>query len=492
MIVIPGVSGSALGLPIEPDVLPSHMAWSAPNAPVRTFEFGSDDVKYTLHRKVGKGAFGTVNVYRQTDRPDLPQDLAVKEFKTHNDSTRDEMRLVSIRDGGRRNGALDAAFKAMQAVMMPATFPFGSSAIIMRRGVDLRKVIGDPDMVPEEQVFDVCANIAIATYVLQLELMQGGLVYTDVKPENLALVRTHDDAVALVFIDYGGLCSIASAQPIVKRCAATYPSPPHFEQVYDARTTEAAQADAMYWAAMTFIMLLLLRATKSGDARASQLLGEVYGTLGGDSATHHARDAMLTRLQKLIQTSVPDRRGTALASWLSWEVADRMTATEVIAAVGGHLKLLSSQHRLCGRQLGPTPPDPAEVVRNQAKDHASKMRMFAAQQAADAAAAAEEFRRKNHWQIEHKIKTDGPTAATLDWIEKHYGPELRAQAIVRAQELEAVREVRARNAKVRAIVEQFDASVPVDTVIDAVRREPWVTAKDVQYARAHARKLRKT
>lgn len=51
--------------------------------------------------------------------------------------------------------------------------------------------------------------------------------------------------------------------------------------------------------------------------------------------------------------------------------------------------------------------------------------------------------------------------------------------------------MRARNAKVRVIVDQFDASVPIGTVIDAVWRVPWVTAKDVQHARAHANKLRK-
>ena len=110
MIVIPGVSGSNLSLPIEPDVLPSHMVWCAPEAPMRTFEFGRDDVDYTLHRKVGKGAFGTVNVYRQFDRPDLPRDLAVKDFKKHSDSTRDEIKLVNIREkGGEGNEVLQAA-----------------------------------------------------------------------------------------------------------------------------------------------------------------------------------------------------------------------------------------------------------------------------------------------------------------------------------------------------------------------------------------------
>lgn len=350
MLIITGVAGSALGLPAQPDeVLPVDMAAPAEAEIQLRFEGEADAVAYRQHRELGEGTFGAVLAFRQTDRADLPRDFAVKRYKPDADrlDKRDEINMVWLRNAKGKPGADE-----LKATMVPAVYL--DDAIVMRRGLVLDHALGDPSIVPDARVFDVCANIAIGIYTMELQLIKGGLIYTDMKMANIALFNEGDDGehldeTSLMFLDYGGLCSVSEGGPArMTLCASTYPSPPDFQEVFRPRTVARARTDAMYWAALMYVMMPLARAAEwHGDDLAADNLRQIYRTLSFHDPDRHpwpapsADDRALTlrRLQGLIKSTLPDRRADVLASWLSWDPADRMRADEALEIFGLQLEL---------------------------------------------------------------------------------------------------------------------------------------------------------
>lgn len=285
-----------------------------------TDAFDDRGTEYRLRKTLGSGEYGTVALY-STDEPGLPPRYAVKTFKLGWAHIRDEIIAVNL-----RNTPGDPAGEAIREVMVPAVYSPASRLVVMQPMRELSRALEDPAVVSDANVFHVAVDVAIKVFAMQRRLIAAGMVYTDVKPANLAVGHVGPGGPGVAFIDYGSLCSVADGPaPLIPRCMATYPTPPAFESVFDAPTPEAAAAAAKYWCGLLAISIPMQRAANwHGDATARRILTEMYDTLAHNSAaSSDAKGKLLSRLQFMIRKMAPDERGETVASWLAWNPSDR-------------------------------------------------------------------------------------------------------------------------------------------------------------------------
>lgn len=152
-------------------------------------------VNYYFVHGLGSGSQGGVQLIAD---PDSGGAFAIKRFNSEKDA---EKELVWV-------GNPDVELSMVPAVALTLEST-GEPVVLMRVGTPLNDAYSEiPRDSPDRLV--VAEAVAAAVEDLERMLIDMGAVYTDVTPKNLLVVPVPDrpTAVRIMFMDYGGLCSI--------------------------------------------------------------------------------------------------------------------------------------------------------------------------------------------------------------------------------------------------------------------------------------------
>jgi serine/threonine protein kinase len=156
-------------------------------------------IDYHLVHDLGGGSQGGVKLIADASSG---QAFALKLFRSPKDAQK-ELRWVG-------NPEVELSMVPAVALMMEST---KEHVVLMRIGTPLNDAYSD---IPKDSSdrLQVAETIASAVADLERMLIDMGVVYTDVKPDNILAipVEGRSTAVRLVFMDYGGLCSASGKE----------------------------------------------------------------------------------------------------------------------------------------------------------------------------------------------------------------------------------------------------------------------------------------
>jgi serine/threonine protein kinase len=210
-----------------------------------------DGAVYKKAEILGQGSYGVV---RRLVASDDPVGFAIKTLHPVREApTEHERRL-------RRANMKQELAEARRGLLTPALVVSKTNEIVMPVGKDLGDYLMEGELHPEE-----AHRIAREIYKQQQKLIDMGLVYTDVKTENILVLPDGpdtDDEDDIVLSDYGGLCRIGADGKCINTIGL--PQKKYNPEITIKTRAEAEQAAKYYTSALMMQMMLADKTKQKG------------------------------------------------------------------------------------------------------------------------------------------------------------------------------------------------------------------------------------